>query len=158
MGLSKALAKECREKLPEAQGGRCALCGEPLGPRKGRHAEGRGWGLDHVWPRARFQYYNRGNLVAAHHECNEAKDDRDPTGCEVIMLAVVNLRLGWSLRPLPAEELERRDLQRGGKAWRPARPASPAPPREPIRLTSDDVLACLTSPAHVLAVMGLADG
>ena len=49
--------------------------------------------IDHVFPRSKGGG-NYGNFLVMHGECNHAKADRLPTGCEMIWLAAVNARLG----------------------------------------------------------------
>lgn len=49
--------------------------------------------IDHVMPKSKGGCHN-GNRLAMHRECNCAKGDRLPTGCEMIWLASVNARLG----------------------------------------------------------------
>lgn len=84
-------------RLWKAQDGRCAICGGRL-IRDERFHDDSGWNLDHVYPRSRYgRLGNRGNLLLTHVACNTAKADRDPTGCEVIMLHAVNARLGHEL-------------------------------------------------------------
>jgi hypothetical protein len=100
MGMPKGVRADARAQIPALQGDRCVLCGLVLGPRKPSHIGGvhaRGWNVDHVWPRARYAYEHRGNLLVAHTICNDRKGDRDPTGCERIMLDAVNARLGQRL-------------------------------------------------------------
>ncbi|MGJ0508914.1 MAG: hypothetical protein ACR652_17660 [Methylocystis sp.] len=84
-------------RLWKAQDGRCAICGRPL-IRDERFHDDTGWNLDHVYPRARYKRLgNRGNLVLTHIACNTAKADREPTGCEVIMLHAVNAHMRHEL-------------------------------------------------------------
>lgn len=68
---------------------RCALCWTPW-------AEGERYTFDHVWPVGLGGRRGPGNLLLAHERCNCAKGGRRPTGCELIMLAYVNDRLGLS--------------------------------------------------------------
>ena len=49
--------------------------------------------IDHVMPRSRGGQ-SVGNKLAMHRECNTAKGDRLPNGCELVWLATVNARLG----------------------------------------------------------------
>lgn len=49
--------------------------------------------VDEVVPRAKGGLRMLGNQVAMHRACNEAKADRLPNGCEIIMLHLVNARL-----------------------------------------------------------------
>lgn len=74
-----------RESLFRAQDGSCPICGDAL-----RAPET----LDHVWPCARHRRsaYNR---LLVHQACNWRKQDRDPTGCELIWLAAVRARMGY---------------------------------------------------------------
>lgn len=75
-----------RRLLWIAQDGRCGICGEKVGhlPRT----------IDHVMPKSRGGADRVGNAVIAHRHCNEQKDSRLPTGCELIWLMAVNNRLG----------------------------------------------------------------
>jgi 5-methylcytosine-specific restriction endonuclease McrA len=84
------------QRLVEAQDRICPLCDDwlefdpefdiahPLRPS-----------VDHVVPRSKGGG-QIGNLIAMHRECNCAKGDRQPTGCELIWLALVNARLGFA--------------------------------------------------------------
>lgn len=132
MGIGKR--GKFRQALYEAQAGRCSLCGQGLGAL-GERGEWRPT-FEHVWPRSRYSYADRGNLLLAHFRCNIAKGTRDPTGCEVILLAAVNARLGLALvgrlehqrnNPPPTREQRRaqseRDKARDAAKW----------PREPGR-------------------------
>lgn len=94
-------------RLWAAQDGLCALCGErmpPLQPKNKRH----GWTFDHVWPR-RYGFRDRGSVVLAHGRCNRFKADRDPTGCEILLLAAVNARIGDELTIRDNSVLDLRD-------------------------------------------------
>jgi 5-methylcytosine-specific restriction endonuclease McrA len=71
-------------RLLGAQAGLCGLCGERLR---------RSPSIEHVVPRCNGGR-NAGNRLAAHTQCNFRKGDRMPTGCELIMLAAVNVRIG----------------------------------------------------------------
>lgn len=85
-------------RLWKAQDGRCAICGLHL-LRDERFRDDTGWNLDHVYPRSRYgRLGNRGNLLLTHVACNTAKADRDPTGCEIILLHAMNARLGHELQ------------------------------------------------------------
>lgn len=79
-----------------AQGKRCGVCGIPMVPASSTHPLW-GWTIEHVWPRARFNFHDEGNRFVSHDACNHAKGDRRPTGCEQIILAVVNAVLGHEL-------------------------------------------------------------
>ena len=79
------------------QGGKCGICGEGviyppnvvykvtspvLHPTE-----------EHVYPISKFQdRVSWGNIVLAHRGCNSKKQDRMPTGCELIWLEVVNVK------------------------------------------------------------------
>lgn len=84
------------DRLWEAQGKLCPVCGDQLFRKSRRHFQ-RGWSLEHVWPKSRYAYHASGNLLVSHVACNNGKADRDPTGCEVIMLHAANARLGADL-------------------------------------------------------------
>jgi 5-methylcytosine-specific restriction endonuclease McrA len=75
-------------RILDAQGGFCGICGNRLN---------RSPSVDHVVPRRRGGG-NAGNRLIAHVPCNFRKADRMPTGCELLMLAAVNDRLGRDLR------------------------------------------------------------
>lgn len=84
-------------RLWKLQGGRCSICNEPL-LRDERFHDGAGWNLDHVYPRSRYgRLGNCGNVLLSHMACNTAKSDREPTGCEVLLLYAVNAMLGHRL-------------------------------------------------------------
>lgn len=57
----------------------------------------RGWTIEHVYPRSLRIYENEGNRLVSHSACNNIKGDRQPTGCEVILLHATNARLGIEL-------------------------------------------------------------
>lgn len=86
------------QSLIDAQEGVCIGCGCSLSmenPHTGRvYFENHRLRptFDHVVPRARTTRH-KGNLLAAHRQCNGDKADRDPTGCELIWLEVVNARI-----------------------------------------------------------------
>lgn len=71
------------------QGGKCAYCGQPFAPLKRSSMKMRAATLDHVWPR-RMGHSKANNVLAVHRICNEAKGDRMPTGCELVMLEAIN--------------------------------------------------------------------
>ena len=84
-------------RLWKLQSGCCAICGDYL-LRDERFRDDTGWNLDHVYPRSRYaRLGNRGNLVLTHVACNTAKADKEPRGCESIMLHAVNARMGHKL-------------------------------------------------------------
>lgn len=82
--------------LWRAQGRHCGVCGDPMVAVTFNHPT-RGWTIEHVWPRARYRYQHEGNRFVSHSQCNHAKADRDPTRCELIILALVNAVLGLEL-------------------------------------------------------------
>lgn len=85
-----------RWRIWEAQGKHCSVCGERMVPKTGSHPA-RGWTIDHVYNRASNRYFADGNKLVCHSACNQRKADRDPTGCELILLHLVNARLGFEL-------------------------------------------------------------
>lgn len=88
------LAGLAKRLLWNAQGGKCHICGQGL-PRRFRSPL---LTLDHVWPKsgsATMLCKYEGNVLLAHAKCNGLKGDRKPTGCERLMLFVVNRRLGY---------------------------------------------------------------
>lgn len=74
-----------RERLSELQDGRCALCG---------HVVTEIGSIDHTDPLYFNGYDGWGNWTFAHRDCNIAKANDEPTGCEIIWLFAVNARLG----------------------------------------------------------------
>jgi 5-methylcytosine-specific restriction endonuclease McrA len=80
-----------REQLWEAQGKICFLCGEKMYPVSHTRAD-RGWSMDHVRPASKGHSRVR-NVLLAHSKCNREKDDREPTGCELLLLEAVNAKL-----------------------------------------------------------------
>ena len=85
--------------LIEAQDHTCIGCGEHLtmtNPNTGKdyfENHPKRPTFDHVEPKSKTKKH-KGNLLAAHRLCNSKKADRDPTGCELIWLDVVNVRTG----------------------------------------------------------------
>lgn len=86
--------------LWEAQGKCCAVCGERMVPKTIRHPT-HGWTIEHVYPRSRYFLYSEGNQLVSHYECNQWKADRDPTGCEVVLLHAVNAQLSLEIVEKP---------------------------------------------------------
>jgi 5-methylcytosine-specific restriction endonuclease McrA len=82
------LTMQQRFLLHVAQHGRCGLCGEPM------HGTPFSLSLDHVIPRSLDGPDGLGNLLLCHGECNGAKTNDVPTGCEMVWLLAVNARLG----------------------------------------------------------------
>lgn len=87
------------QNLIDAQDDTCIHCGRPLAminPATGKdYYENHKLRptFDHVVPKSKTRRH-KGNLLAAHRICNNEKGDRDPTGCELIWLEVVNARTG----------------------------------------------------------------
>lgn len=75
-------------ELAKALDWKCGICGIEM--TKGDVTK------DHVVSRGKGGG-NYGNLIAAHSRCNNAKGDRDPTGCELICLEATNAALGVDL-------------------------------------------------------------
>lgn len=90
-------------RIWEAQGKCCSICGERMTPVHKFHPD-RGWTIEHVFNRASKRFHTVGNKLVSHSECNHRKGDRDPTGCEVILLHAVNAKLGFELKPRPPRE------------------------------------------------------
>lgn len=74
-----------RNRIWWAFGHRCGICGKKI--RLVADVT-----EDHVIPRSKGGKTLR-NVVPAHQPCNARKSNRDPTGCELIVLAAVNARL-----------------------------------------------------------------
>jgi hypothetical protein len=87
------------DRIWKAQGKVCPICGVGMVPVH-RHHPTSGWTIEHCWPRSRYRFEHRGNILVTHSRCNCAKGDRDPTGCELIMLEAVNATLGWKIEKL----------------------------------------------------------
>jgi hypothetical protein len=101
---SKATKRERRRDLLmglwRAQGKVCAVCGVGMIPVHYLHPK-RGWSIEHVYPQGRYHFYNEGNRLLSHLECNHRKGERDPTGCEVLLLYATNAVMGTKLREKP---------------------------------------------------------
>ena len=78
-----------RHLIRNAQRSRCAICGERFGSQPGT--------LEHVVPRSKGGKH-AGNLLVSHLRCNQRRGDANPTGCMLILLDVVNARLGSGSR------------------------------------------------------------
>lgn len=74
-----------RPILLRHQAGICGICG---GPITGKPS------IDHVIPFSRGGFDGPGNVVCACWRCNQRKGNRSPTGCEILWLYAVNLRMG----------------------------------------------------------------
>ena len=79
-----------RRILCWAQDDQCAICGGEMSRFNVT--------IEHVWPRGAGGFNGPGNMVGAHRGCNHAKADRLPTGCEVISLVAVCMRLDVPVR------------------------------------------------------------
>lgn len=89
-------------KIWLAQGRRCPICGIEMLPVSRKHSTNF-WTIEHVFPRRRYRHMT-GNTLVSHNICNNAKGDREPTGCELIILLVANARLGRTLSEQPLIE------------------------------------------------------
>jgi hypothetical protein len=102
--LPKPSKRERRRSLLmglwRAQGKKCAVCGVGMLPVHYLHQK-RGWSIEHVYPQGRYHFYNEGNRLLSHIECNNGKGERDPTGCEVLLLHSANAVMGIELREKP---------------------------------------------------------
>jgi 5-methylcytosine-specific restriction endonuclease McrA len=78
-------AKSYNLRLWRAFDQRCGICGLPI-VKESQITQ------DHVVSKAKGGSNER-NSVPAHGPCNQRKANRDPTGCELIALMVVNLNL-----------------------------------------------------------------
>lgn len=92
--------QECMTSIWLAQGKHCPVCGEKMSPVTRKHRINF-WTIEHVFPRRRYKHLN-GNTLVSHNLCNNEKGDRDPTGCELIILHLANARLGRELCARPA--------------------------------------------------------
>lgn len=88
--------KERMMRIWSAQGEHCSVCGEPLDPAFWHYRGDLKWTFEHVYPRRRYRCL-LGNVLIAHQICNTGKDQRDPTGCEIILLMAANAKLGRTL-------------------------------------------------------------
>lgn len=90
------MSRSVLKVLFDAQRGICAGCGSPMNPmaRMPVADEFANPSVDHVTPRAKGGRDDRTNIVAMHIRCNNAKGDRDPTGCEIIWRETVSATLG----------------------------------------------------------------
>jgi len=92
MGKTSGQRRSRMRRLHRIQRGVCAHCGRQMWLRLPQYDPLRVT-TDEVWPRALGGKRVLGNQVAMHRACNEAKADRMPNGCEIIMLHLVNARL-----------------------------------------------------------------
>ncbi len=92
------LAAIGKHMMLNAQDGRCYLCCEII---VGAHHYGPGCvTVDHVHPKCNKEpgVGTHGCVLLAHHDCNQAKGHREPSGCELLFLYATNRRLGYSER------------------------------------------------------------
>lgn len=91
-----------KQLMMEAQDGRCAYCFDRmlLGDVLPLHHPLRAT-EDHVWPRALRKGEHR-NKVLVHGRCNQEKQDRAPTGCELIAREWVWARIDAIVAARPA--------------------------------------------------------
>jgi 5-methylcytosine-specific restriction endonuclease McrA len=118
---------DTRERLFAAQGGLCAICGQPLDPVIHRAT------TDHVIPLALGGRDALGNFVAVHRRCNTWKANDIPTGCEMVWLLFVNAKVGASptlfWRPAQAIEVAKPSRREAGSTeGESAVPQGCAPP------------------------------
>ncbi|EJL30086.1 HNH endonuclease [Novosphingobium sp. AP12] len=97
--MSSAAKRKARRRhkiavLRKAQRERCGACGHRVPPLDVYCAPANRPTLDHVTPRAAGGRRILGNLLVMHQRCNATKADPRPTGCELLMLAAANARLG----------------------------------------------------------------
>jgi CRISPR/Cas system Type II protein with McrA/HNH and RuvC-like nuclease domain len=94
MGSMSQLSWRRKQRLWHAQNGRCAYCFQPLefDPLQRLNAPSAPT-EDHVFPRSRYKGIHRNRVLVHRRPCNEGKEDRDPTGCEILALAWVWLRM-----------------------------------------------------------------
>lgn len=79
------------QRLINAQGGICFLCGSPLAISETLEPSDQARSsFDHVVPKA-LGGNDRNNRLAAHRSCNTVKADRTPFACELLFLRVVNI-------------------------------------------------------------------
>lgn len=67
-----------------AQGNRCYLCGDPLGPPDSQPWHTVLATLDHIKPKAHSGTRAPPNVALAHAKCNGKKGSRKPRACEVL--------------------------------------------------------------------------
>jgi hypothetical protein len=98
MGRKSKRRGETMRTIWKAQGKGCAICGVHMMPVHKKHPR-RGWTFEHVYNHASDRFHSEGNRLVTHVECNNAKADREPYPCEVLLLHAVNARLGLELTP-----------------------------------------------------------
>jgi hypothetical protein len=89
-----AIGKRFRGWIARAQNGLCANCAQPLNlskKTKATHADAPT--MDHVKCRSNGGSPHLGNILVMHRKCNNRKGDREPTGCELVWLGMVNAKL-----------------------------------------------------------------
>lgn len=88
-----------RSALTAAQNGLCYLCGETIRPEYYHGPEACTFehvhSVDGQRKRGRLRQWRFGNHLVAHQHCNKDKDNRPPTGCEILALFAANRKLGF---------------------------------------------------------------
>jgi 5-methylcytosine-specific restriction endonuclease McrA len=93
--------------LWEAQGGKCAICGEDMPWQKRYHvSDSLKPTIDHVIPLSKGGAVGFGNIVATHLRCNNSKGARMPTEAELAKLQEVTARLSDVFIPMPCPQRE----------------------------------------------------
>ncbi|WP_420822459.1 HNH endonuclease [Sphingomonas crocodyli] len=90
-------------KIYAAQGGICAGCGmsvPDIDDQRRSHPDAPTF--DHVTSRAQGGTYHTLNGVMKHRRCNEDRGDRQPTGCDLIWQALIEVKFGWVYAGSPA--------------------------------------------------------
>lgn len=85
MAMTHRRARALKWKMRKVQRNRCAICGRSFGSIMPT--------FEHVQPRSLGGKSAR-NLVLTHKKCNQLRGGDMPTGCLILMLDVVNTRLG----------------------------------------------------------------
>ena len=108
-----SLSPKRRKAIWKKTGGRCHVCGGPLGQK---------WGADHVLPRARGGRHSVANYLAACHICNRARWHWDPSLIrKIITLGIVarkevrrKTKLGEQIWALFRRHKASKELRRNG--------------------------------------------
>ena len=126
------------------QNGYCGCCGERM-----PHPDDQHYGRvelkmrpseEHVWPLSKFpRRRSWGNIMLSHWKCNSSKQDRLPTGCELVWLTLVNMQYADHKRK---ETNEARRRSRAAKKTR--KPTDPHAPG----LTDEQLMAIFHNPVR----------
>jgi hypothetical protein len=83
--------------LIEAQANRCSICSGPMAPLRTMNDPGnrKRPTQDHVVPKGLRGYDGKGNILAAHWDCNGRKGNNYPSEAELLLLERVNRLMGW---------------------------------------------------------------